>query len=352
MTWSCGIVGLPNAGKSSLFKALTTHNVTIESYPFSTIDSNKAIVSLPDQRLTELAKLSNAEKMTPSTIEIVDVAGLVEGASKGEGLGNRFLGQLRNVDLLIHVVAGYDLKIGGFQQVASRVEIINLELILADLESLSRRIEKLEPKLKSGDKTLQDEMRLVTQVAERLERGASLGESGLNPAQRCFLDQLSLLTLKEMIYVYNLDESQLDDPDLTSFPESGLVVPLCARLEAELVDLAVEERISFLEVYGVSELRSQILLLECYRLLRLITFYTIKGTETRAWVAPAGIKALEAAGKVHSDMQRGFINVEVVAWDALLQAGSLVRAREEGLARTEGRDYLVSDGDVLLFRFR
>ncbi len=352
MAWSCGIVGLPNAGKSTMFKALTALDVTIEKYPFSTIDPNKAVVPLPDQRLFELGELCNSEKITPATIEITDVAGLVKGASRGEGLGNQFLGHLRSVDLLIHVVAGFEQLSDNGTTPLSRLETVNLELNLADLEVLARRRQKVEPKLKSGDKTAQFELDLIDRLDEYLNRGASLRDLHFSPEEKLVLDQLSLLTRKEMIYVYNLSEDLFLDADSSFFPAGSPVIAVCARLEAELIELPAEERATFLEAYGIKQSRTEKLLQACYNHLELATFYTVKGDEARAWVVPAGIRAVEAAGKVHTDMERGFINVEVLAWDLLLAEGSPARAREKGLSRVEGRDYPVQDGDVLFFRFR
>jgi len=352
MAWSCGIVGLPNAGKSSMFKALTALDITIESYPFSTINPNKAIVPLPDRRLSALADMCCSEKVTPGTIEIYDVAGLVKGASRGEGLGNQFLGHLRDVDLLIHVVAGYDLLPEDRETPLARLETVNLELCLADLEVLARRRQKVEPKLKSGEKAAQRELDGLNRMEEYLNRGLFLRGLELSGEEKAVTEQLSLLTLKEMIYVYNMDDELFLNPDLSFFPPGSPVVPVCAELEAELTELPEEEKSAFLEAYGILESRTELLLQECYNHLGLCTFYTVKGNEARAWVVPARIKAVEAAGKVHTDMERGFINVEVIAWDFLLAEGSLARARERGLARVEGRDYPVEDGDVLFFRFR
>ena len=352
MAWSCGIVGLPNAGKSTMFKALTALDVTIENYPFSTIDPNKAVVPLPDQRLYALAELCKSEKITPATISIFDVAGLVKGASRGEGLGNQFLGHLRDVDLLIHVVAGFDLAPGERETPLARVDIVNLELCLADLEVVSRRKQKVEPKQKSGDKAALKELELLNRFEEHLNQGLFLRELKLSKEEGPITEQIPLLTLKEMIYVYNLDENSFLDPDLSFFPPGLPVVPVCAGLEAELTELPGEERDTFLEAYGISESRTEKLLRACYNHLGLTTFYTVKGNEARSWVVPAGIKAVEAAGKVHTDMERGFINVEVIPWEVLLAEGNPARARDKGLARVEGRDYPVADGDVLFFRFR
>lgn len=352
MAWSCGIVGLPNAGKSTLFKALTAIDVTIENYPFSTVDPNKAIVPIPDQRLQSLAAFSGSAKITPATIEIIDVAGLVKGASRGEGLGNQFLGHLRNVDLLIHVVAGYGPE--GFDQdgTASRIETVNIELALADIEVIARRRQKVEPKLKSGDKKASLELELLTRLENDLSRGLFLHGMSFQHEEQVLLDQLSLLTNKEMVYVFNQAEGVSCEPDLAFFPRDSLVISMSAKLEAEIADLPIDERNLFLQAYNLETSRSDRLLKECYTLLKLLSFYTIKGSEARSWVAPAGIRAIEAAGMVHTDMEKGFINAEVIAWDSLLAEGSLTCAREKGLCRVEGKDYPVKDGDVLFFRFR
>jgi len=352
MSWSCGIVGLPNAGKSTLFKAITSLDVTIESYPFSTIDPNKAVVPLPDRRLPGLAELSGATKVTPATIEITDVAGLVKGASRGEGLGNQFLGHLRDVDLLIHVVGAYNRQEENSENTASKIETVNLELCLADIEAVERRQSKLEPKAKSGDKSARAELDLCAKTLDYLNRGLMLSQIHFTEEETNCLANLSLLTRKKMIYVFNMGEDSLNNPDLSGIPEKYEAIPICASLEAELAELTVEEKKIFLDAYGMQSSRIEELLVRCFNLLDLVAFYTIKGSETRAWIIPAEMPAVKAAGKVHTDMEQGFINVEVVPWDVLLSAGSLPRAREKGLCRTEGRDYPVQDGDVLFFRFR
>jgi len=352
MSWSCGIVGLPNAGKSTLFKALTALNVTIENYPFSTIDPNRAIVPVPDSRLEALADLSKAEKVTPATIEVIDVAGLVKGASRGEGLGNQFLGNLRAVDLLIHVLAGFGDVTTSKDDLLTRLETVNIELGLADLESVARRLQKLEPQLRLGEKAAKSEALLLKRAEEHLNKGLPLRSLELTGQEKETLRELPLLTLKEMIYVFNLSENNLGSIDLSDFPQGSVVIPLCASLEAELVELPVDERQTFLNAYGLTESKTLELLKECYRLLELIAFYTIKGNETRAWVVPANIRAVEAAGKIHSDMEQGFINAEVIKWIDLIDAGGIAGAREKGLSRVEGRDYPVQDGEVLFIRFR
>ncbi len=352
MSWSCGIVGLPNAGKSTLFKALTALDVTIENYPFSTIDPNRAIVPIPDSRLAALADLTKAEKVTPATIEVIDVAGLVKGASRGEGLGNQFLGNLRAVDLLIHVLAGFGDVATSEGDLSTRLETVNIELGLADLESIARRLQKLEPQLRLGEKAAKSEALLLRRAEEHLNKGLPLRCLELTGQEKETLRELPLLTLKDMVYVFNLSESNLGLVDLTDFPQGSVVIPLCASFEAELVELPEDERETFLNAYGLTESKTLELLKECYRLLELITFYTIKGNETRAWVVPANIRAVEAAGKIHSDMEQGFINAEVVKWIDLIDAGGITGAREKGSSRVEGRDYPVQDGEVIFVRFR
>ncbi len=357
MSWSCGIVGLPNAGKSTLFKALTAIDVNIDSYPFTTIDPNVAVVSLKDSRLEALAALCSSKKITPPAIRIVDVAGLVKGASRGEGLGNRFLGELRNVDLLIHVVAGFEHPHEAGNDPASRAEVVNLELTLADLETVSRRKEKLQPQLKSGSREAAMEQLFLNRLEEHLQKGLPARLLALDDAGKTFMDQLFLLTSKRVVYVFNGPEDGVSaepPPELLELAraEQGPLVSLSARLEAEIGELPGDEKELFLQEYGLEEPRVEKLLQECRRLLGLIAFYTVKGEEARAWLIPGGTTALEAAGRVHTDMARGFINAEVIAWDRLIEAGGIAAARELGAVRTEGRDYLVADGEVLYFRFR
>lgn len=352
MAWSCGIVGLPNAGKSTLFKALTAQDVTIESYPFSTVDPNKAIVPIPDPRLQKLAAICSSEKVTPATLEVIDVAGLVKGASRGEGMGNQFLGHLRNVDLLMHVLGGYDGTGLEVEKPREALEIINLELALADMEVIVRRREKVLPKLKSGDKYAHQELELLNRMEHHLDKGLPLRIMNIQKEDYTVLENLSLLTLKDVIYIYNVSEEQLFSAETTFFPEGSAVVSICARLEADLADLPHEEREPFLQAYGLQESQTDKLLKETFAFLKLITFFTVKGTESRAWLVPDGITALKAAGYVHTDMEKGFINVEVVNYQNLIDTGSLAAARDKGLARVEGKGYNVREGDVLYFRFR
>lgn len=357
MSWSCGIVGLPNAGKSTLFKALTAIDVPIDDYPFTTIDPNVAVVPLEDPRLEALAALCFSTKVTPPAIRIVDVAGLVEGASRGEGLGNRFLGELRNVDLLLHVVAGFERFDGEGTNPASLAALVNLELILADLETVARRKEKIQALQKGGSRETDTEFLFLGRLEEQLQRGAPARLLPLGAAEEEFLSQLFLLTSKKMLYIFNRAESgspAKPPGDLVqlAWDEGSPLISLCARLEAEIGELPDDEKGLFLKEYGFEESQVQRLLRECYRLLDLFTFYTVKGEESRAWFAPRGTTALEAAFRVHTDIGRGFINAEVIPWNPLIEAGGLTTAREQGIVRTEGRDYPVADGDVLYFRFR
>ncbi len=352
LAWSCGIVGLPNAGKSTLFKALTAQDVTIENYPFSTVDPNKAILPIPDPRLELLAAVCSSEKVTPATLEVIDVAGLVKGASKGEGMGNQFLGHLRNVNLLMHVLGSYGGSGLEVESPREALEVINLELALADMEVIGRRREKVLPKLKSGDKDAQQELELLNRMEQHLDKGLPLRVMNIQRDDNLFLDNLSLLTLKDVIYIYNVSEEHLFSADTGFFPEGSVVVTICARLEADLTDLPHAEREPFLQAYGLQESQTEKLLKEAFSFLKLITFFTVKGTEARAWLVPDGITALKAAGNVHTDMEKGFINVEVVNYQNLVDTGSLAAARDKGLARVEGKGYNVREGDVLYFRFR
>ncbi len=352
MSWSCGIVGLPNAGKSSLFKALTALDVTIENYPFSTIDPNKAIVPIPDDRLLELSSICQSVKTTHATIEVIDVAGLVAGASRGEGLGNQFLGQLRSADLLIHVVSNYDSADGGREEAMSQMAVVNLELSLADIDTVSKRMQKLEPRLKSGDKKSAIEASFLSRLKESLSKGIAVRALGLSFEEEEIVAELFLLTAKEMIYVFNAAEDLISDLPVEGVIEGCPLLYLSARLEAEIVELENDEKQDYMNAFNLQESRVARLLAACYKHLNLLTFYTVKGEEARAWVIPSGTSAVNAAGKVHTDMQVGFINAEVISFDQLSEAGNFARAREKGLLRTEGRNYNVCDGDILLFRFR
>ena len=355
MSWSCGIVGLPNAGKSTFFKALTAIDVPIDSYPFTTIDPNVAVVPLKDPRLEALAALCGSTKVTPPAIRIVDVAGLVEGASRGEGLGNRFLGELRNVDLLLHVVAGFSQLEGAGESPASRAALINLELTLADLETVARRKEKVRGQQKGSPVQSTAELNFLDRLEQLLLQGEPARLFPAGESEKEYLERLFLLTSKKMLYIFNQDENGAPPPrgmiELAR-AEGSPMVSLCARLEAEIGELPEEEKGFFLKEFGLEESRVDELLRQCYRLLDLLTFYTVKGEEARAWFAPRGVTALEAAFMIHTDMGRGFIKAEVISGESLVEAGSLTAAREAGVLRTEGRDYPLADGEVIYIHFR
>lgn len=355
MAWSCGIVGLPNAGKSTLFKALTAIDVPIDNYPFTTIEPNVAVVLLKDHRLEALARLCSSQKMTPPAIRIVDVAGLVAGASRGEGLGNRFLGELRSVDLLLHVIGGFEQFAKSDAAPDSRASLVNLELILADLETVARRKEKIRAQQKSGSKEAAAELMFLDRLEEELQRGTPARLLSVDAFAEKYLKQLFLLTSKKMLYIYNRAEGGSAAPEQLlrlARDEKSPLLSLYARLEAEIGELPDEEKEIFLQEYGLEESQLQELLRACYHLLDLVTFYTVKGEEARAWLAPRGTTALEAASMIHSDIARGFINAEVIFWRTLLGAGGLGGARERGAVRTEGRGYSVADGEVFYFNFR
>ncbi len=362
MSWRCGIIGLPNAGKTTIFNALTASRAEAAIYPFSTISPNTGIVPVPDARLEELGRLLKPEKLTPTTIEFVDVAGLIAGASKGEGLGNQFLAAIREVDLLVHVVrcfasAECPHPLGSLDP-ARDVEVVETELLLADLEILGRQKVKLEKRLKGGDKKAGEALATLSRVEAGLDRGQWARDLGLGPKEAEHLQGVALLTLKPGLFVANLREEEFQgDGHFRALTElagrrGAPVVPILGDLEVELQELAPAERGEFLESLGLSEPGIYRLIRESYQLLHLVTFYTIVGTEVRAWTVPAGTPAARAAGQVHSDMEKGFIRAEVMSFADLAAQGSAARVKEAGRLHAEGRDYPVQDGEVLLFRFQ
>ena len=359
MALSCGVVGLPNAGKSTLFKALTNISVLIEGYPFSTIDPNVGMVPLLDERLDSLAQITKPDKLTPAYLEVVDVAGLVQGASKGEGLGNQFLGHLRDVDALIQVVGdfGYDMEeSSGEATLLSKIEIVNQELIFADIASIEKRKEKIEKKAQSGEKDAANELKSLEKMLEDLFRGYLLVSREMDSREIEVAKELNLITSKKMMYVINTDEDNLQkEPpqEVIEYAKSqnSPVITICAKLESELQELDEEERELFKEEYDLQEGALPEVVKTCQEMLGLITFFTIKGEETRAWLIENNSTALEAAGKIHTDMQRGFIAVEVIDCESLFEISSWSAAKEKGKIRVEGKNYIVSDGDVLQFRF-
>ena len=359
-----GIVGLPNVGKSTLFNSLTKAGADAANYPFCTIDPNIGIVPVPDERLDKLAALYNSAKVTPAVIEFVDIAGLVKGASKGEGLGNQFLGNIREVDAIVHVVRCFDdsniVHVDGSIDPMRDIETINTELIFSDLEVLEKRLAK-QKKLAMSNKEAAKEVDFITKMTEHLENGNLAKNYALDDETESFMKEYNLLTAKPVIYAANVtDEDLADDgagnPHVQSVKKyaeetDSEAYVVCAQIEAELSDMSDEDKKLFLEDLGVSQSGLDKMISASYHLLGLISYLTAGETETRAWTITRGTKAPQAAGKIHTDFERGFIKAEVVNWKELLDSGSLHAAKEKGLVRMEGKDYVVQDGDVILFRF-
>lgn len=356
---SLGIVGLPNVGKSTLFNALTRGRAQVANYPFTTIDPNVGVVEVPDDRLTRVARLAGAEKVTPAAVQFVDIAGLVKGASRGEGLGNKFLSHIREVDAVAHVVRCFTdpnvTHVDGSLDPVRDTGIVETELILADLDTVGRRIAKTEPMLKTGDKKYRLELDILAQLQELLNSGRPARDMDLSGERLQLVEGLFLLTMKPMMIIANLPEDctdRLDEVAAEIRLRLGVpVIPVCAELERQLTELEPEDARAYLASLGLERSALDSVVTAGYRLLDLITFFTIKGPETRAWTVRLGTSAPKAAGKIHTDMERGFIRAEVIQWDLLLQEGSFSAAREHGRVRTEGKDYVIQDGDVILFRF-
>ena len=359
-----GIVGLPNVGKSTLFNALTNAGAQSANYPFCTIEPNVGVVMVPDSRLDVLAEMYNPEKYTPAVIEFVDIAGLVKGASKGEGLGNKFLSHIREVDAIVHVVRCFEnsdiIHVDGCINPIRDLETINFELILSDMEILERRIDAVKKAMK-GDKTLAPKLDLYERVMKALEEGKSARSLDYDDEERAWISEVALLTIKPVIYAANISEDDLaSDLSDNEFYQSVLnfaksekseVIPVCAGIEAEIAELDDDEKKMFLNDLGIEESGLDKLIKASYSLLGLISYLTAGPQEVRAWTITKGTKAPQAAGKIHSDFERGFIRAEIVAFDDLVACGSMTAAKEKGLVRSEGKEYVIADGDIVLFRF-
>ena len=359
-----GIVGLPNVGKSTLFNAITKAGAESANYPFCTIEPNVGIVSVPDERLDVLAKMHNSAKIVPAVIEFVDIAGLVKGASRGEGLGNKFLSHIREVDAIVHVVRCFEDKnivhVDGSVDSIRDVETIELELIFADVESIEKRIDRSKKNAKGGDKKFLAEATFFEKVKEHLEAGNPVRTMDMSEDEKEMMKEVFLLTTKPVIFAANVSEEELSggyaDNDnfkrLSEFAkDKGCeIIPVSARIEEEISQLDDEEKAEYLSELGIEESGLDRLVRASYRLLGLINYLTSGEPETRAWTIVNGTKAPQAAGKIHTDFERGFIRAEVVAYDDLVECGNLVAAREKGLVRSEGKEYVMKDGDVVLFR--
>lgn len=358
-----GIVGLPNVGKSTMFNSITKAGAECANYPFCTIEPNVGMVAVPDERLDNLAKLYNPQKVTHAVIEFVDIAGLVKGASKGEGLGNKFLSHIREVDAICEVVRCFEdgniVHVDGNINPLRDIETINLELILADLETIQKRKDKTVKMLKA-DKKYQIDLDGLNKIEKALEDGKAARTVELTDEEKNRLKDLFLLTTKPIIYIANVKEEQLTNIDNDenvkkvkelAKQEHTKCIPLCAKIEEELTSLEEADKQEMLEALGLKESGLDTVIRESYDLLGLMSFLTAGEPEVRAWTIKKGTKAPEAAGKIHSDIQRGFIKAEIVSYDDLMREGSMVTAKEKGLVRSEGKEYIMKDGDIVLFRF-
>ncbi len=363
MGLKCGIVGLPNVGKSTLFNALTSAKALAANYPFATKDPNVGVITVPDDRLDQLEKLVNPQKVIPTTIEILDIAGLIKGASQGEGLGNQFLANIREVDAIIHVVRCFDddniVHVDGSVNPVRDKEIIDTELLLKDIETVEKRIDKLKKQSKSADKAILRALSIAEKIKDDLDKGVQGRDLVLDEDEKEVMNEMMLLTAKPVVYVCNVNETSVDSGNsyTDSFKmalsnENSEIIFVCAGIEAEIADFeSKEERIEFLKELGFAEPGTNKVIKSAYALLDLITYFTAGEKEVRAWTIPKGTKAPQAAGVIHSDFEKGFIRAEVIHYDDFVKYGSESKVKEAGKMNVEGKEYVVLDGDVMHFRF-